>query len=287
MSSTARIRIHVGILLGVMLASRASMAQDAPLFPDKALEAIVREYVFEKRNTDMPLVEADVQNISTIQGKFREGEGEQVKDLTGLEKCRSLALLDLGGHAIEDVSPLKDLTNLQSVDLSHNRIQKIEPLAGLTGLQYLQLEGNQIGNVEPLRKLEALRSLYLSGNQIKDLGPLEGLTKLWSLYLAKNQIADLKPLAPLTRIESLDLQENEIVNLEPLAGYTDLKYLMLENNKITDVGVLVEMAKRDYEGEKRFAPFWSVYLSGNPLSEQARQVQLPELKKFGCRLTFE
>ncbi len=287
MSHTVRIGIQAVVLLGVMLASRWSLAQDAPLFPDKALEAIVREYVFEKRNTDQPLVEADVQNISTIQGKFREGEGEQVKDLTGLEKCRSLALLDLGGHAIENLSPIKDLTNLQSLDLSHNRIQNLEPLAGLTGLQYLQLEGNQVASLEALRKLEALRSLYLSENQIKDLGPLEGLTKLWSLYLSKNQIADLKPIAPLTRIESLDLRDNEITNLEPLAGYTDLKYLMLENNKITDVGVLVEMAKRDFEGEKRFAPFWRVYLTGNPLSDKARQVQLPELKKFGCRLTFE
>ena len=280
-----RLALQIGVLAGLLLATKIAAAQDAPLFPDKALEAIVRGYVFEKRNTDKPLVEADVQNISTIQGKFRKGE--QVKNLTGLEKCRSLALLDLSGHAITDLTPIKELKNLQSVDLSGNSIQDIKPLAGLTGLQYLQLEQNEISDLEPLRKLQAMRSLYLSGNKIKNLAPLDGLTKLWSLYLGENQIVDLKPIAGLTRLESLDLSENEIANLKPLAAYTDLKTLILQQNKVTDVGILVEMAKRDFEDEKRFAPFWRIYLSGNPLADKTRKTQLPELKKFGSRVHLE
>ena len=83
------------------------------IFPDKNLEAVVRKYVFEKRNNDEPLTEKDVENISTIQGKNKE-----IKDLSGLEKCYSLALLDLEGNEISDVSALKELTNLQSVNLA-------------------------------------------------------------------------------------------------------------------------------------------------------------------------
>lgn len=50
--------------------------------------------------------------------------------------------------------------------------------------------------------------------------------------------------------------------------------------------VLIEMAKADAAGEKRFSPFWRVYLSGNPLSEAARNNQLPELKNH-ARVTFD
>ena len=142
------------------------------IFPDKNLETVVRKYVFEKRNNDQPLTEEDVVNISTIQGKDKA-----IKNLAGLEKCRSLALLDLAGNEIEDLTPIKDLKGIQSLTLAKNKIKDIKPLEGLTKLQYLQLSNNQISDLAPLAKLDAMRSLYLSGNQIKDLAPLAGLGK--------------------------------------------------------------------------------------------------------------
>src|SRR6266850_3564193 len=74
------------------------------LFPDKNLEAVVRQYVFDKRNKPDPLVEADVVNISTISGK-----GKKIANLQGLEKCKSLAQIELDNNEITDLSPLKDL----------------------------------------------------------------------------------------------------------------------------------------------------------------------------------
>jgi internalin A len=50
---------------------------------------------------------------------------------------------------------------------------------------------------------------------------------------------------------------------------------------LTDLGVLVEMAKKDAAGEKRFAPFWYVDVTGNPLSDAAKGAQLGELRKLG------
>src|SRR6266550_798849 len=80
----------------------ATFADD--LFPDKNLEAVVRQNVFEKRNKPDPLVEADVVNISTIVGK-----GKKIANLQGLEKCKSLALLDLENNDITDLEPIKEL----------------------------------------------------------------------------------------------------------------------------------------------------------------------------------
>src|SRR5262245_28349857 len=80
-----------------------------PLFLDKNLEAAVRKFVFEKRDNDKPLVEGDLANLSTIEAK-----GLSITNLTGLEKCRELAALDLARNKIIDLSPLKELRKLQS-----------------------------------------------------------------------------------------------------------------------------------------------------------------------------
>ena len=45
-----------------------------------------------------------------------------------------------------------------------------------------------------------------------------------------------------------------------------------------------KMAKADTEGTKRFAPYLRLYLAGNPLSDAARAVQVPVLKKYGVRV---
>jgi internalin A len=257
-------------------------AQGQSIFADKNLEAVVRQYVFEKRNSDAPLTEEDVKTISTIAGK-----NKGITNLAGLEKCRALALLDLSGNQIEDLTALKDLKNLQSLDLSKNRITNITPLAGLTGLQYLNLADNQISDISALENMTNLRTLYLSNNQVTDLSVVGKLTKVWSLYVDGNKISDLTPVAGLRYLSSLDVRNNRIEDLSPLSGLTELRYLMLDNNQVKDLAILVDMVKRDAEGEKRFAPFLRVYLAGNPLSEEAKTQQIDTLRKFGCRVIVE
>src|SRR5882762_8750004 len=68
---------------------------EVSIFPDKNLETAVRKFVFEKRDNDKPITEADVISLSTI-----NGAGLQIKNLAGLEKCKSLASLDLSKNQI-------------------------------------------------------------------------------------------------------------------------------------------------------------------------------------------
>src|SRR5688500_17449711 len=89
------------------LCLRAAEAE-APLFPDKQLETGVRKFVFEKRDTDKPLVEADVANLSTV-----KVNGNSIADLAGMEKCQSLASLDLARNKIKNLQPLKELKKIQ------------------------------------------------------------------------------------------------------------------------------------------------------------------------------
>ena len=88
-----------------------------PLFPDRNLEAAVRKFVFDKRDNDKPLTEADVANLSTIQAG-----GLGITNLAGLEKCQSLASLDLPKNKISDLGPLKDLTKIQYLNLADNQV---------------------------------------------------------------------------------------------------------------------------------------------------------------------
>jgi len=266
----------------VIVTCAAEFAAAEGLFPDKNLEKVVRKYVFEKRDNEMPIVEDDVVNISTIVGK-----GQGIKDLTGLDKCRSLALLDLEENEVESIDAIKELTNIQSLNLAQNKIKDIKPIEGLTKLQYVHLAGNQISDLAPLAKLENLRSLHLSNNQIKDLQPLAELKKIWSLYLAENQIADIGPLAGLKWLDSLDLRGNQVADLAPLKELSEWKFLFLDKNKVTDLGVLIEMGKKDREGSQRFSYFWNIYLSENPLSDEAQKTQVPELRKVAKTVQLE
>jgi hypothetical protein len=124
--------------------------------------------------------------------------------------------------------------------------------------------------------------LELSRNKVTDIGPLSGFKGAVAIYLRDNQATDLKPLAELKRLQRLDLRGCGVSDLSPLAKLTEWTYLMLDNNKIADLGVLVEMAKADNAGQKRFSPFWNIYLFGNPLSDAAKG-QIEELKKLGAR----
>ncbi len=251
--------------------------------PDKGLEAAVRQQVFEKRDKTDELTEEDLKKVFILEGK-----NKGIKDLTGLEKCPNLALINLAGNEIEKVDALKDLRNLQSLDLSKNKIVDIAPLANIKALQFVELSDNQIVAVEALADLPKLSALYIAGNKIANPSPLGKLTKLSSLDLARNQITDVKDLSGLVpNLMTFKLSGNQIADLGPFAAAAPRMLLLLENNKITDLAPLVEACKKDSEGEKRFAPFLRLYLIGNPLSDAAKSAQVEALKGFGVKIFLE
>ena len=274
--------------LVALLATASAVAQETktepakpepPIFPDKNLEAAVRKFVFEKRDNDKPLVEADLANLSTIQAN-----GKGIKDLSGLEKCQSLASLDLAENLVTDLTPLKGLSRLQYLNVADNRIADIRPLGEIKALQYIELSHNQVRNVRPLSSLTNLASLYLGHNQITDIYPLVNLRKLSSLYLDNNRIEAIDDVGNLRGLMTLSLNNNQVSDLSPLEGLNGLYYLFLEGNQIRTLEALVKIVKKDFEGEKRFAPFLKLYLQGNPLSTAAKKSQIPALKECGVRV---
>src|SRR4051812_32199071 len=93
-----------------------------PIFPDKNLEKAVRKFVFEKRDNDKPLVEADLLNLSIVQAN-----GMDISDLTGLEKCQNLASLELARNKVKDLSALRGMERLQFLNVAKNEVEDITP----------------------------------------------------------------------------------------------------------------------------------------------------------------
>jgi hypothetical protein len=129
-----------------------------------------------------------------------------------------------------------------------------------------------------------MSALYLSSNKLTDVTPLAGLTKLSSLYVDHNDLQNIDVLTKVSRLSSLDLSDNKLVDLKSLTKQTELGTLLLENNKIADLAPLLPWAKKDAEGDKRFAPYLRLYLKGNPLSDVAKTKQIAELKSYGVRV---
>lgn len=251
---------------------------EAPIFKDKKLEEAVRQYVFAKRNTTQPITAADVATLSVIKAK-----GAGITDLSGLEHCKRLASLELGDNQIRDITPIKGLAMIQLLDLSNNQIHDLAPLATIPALQYIELSGNKVKDIHPLATLTNLASVYLGKNQISDISPLLHLPRLTSLYLDENEITNIGGINSLTRLSSLSLSGNKIADLKPLEGLTGLYYLFLEDNQISDLTPLYDMAKKDFEGDKRFSPFINLYVKGNPLKGNSRN-ELASMKDFGVRV---
>lgn len=280
MKNLTSIRWHIAFLACSIISVSAAMGQD--LFPDKALEAAVRQEVFAKRYNQEPLTVDDVKSISQVVAK-----GKGITNLEGLQHCGAVMLLDLENNQIADLSPIKDLKLVQSLTLAGNKIESIAPLENFTKLQYLDLSRNAIKDIAPVTKMENMRSLYLSQNQIESLAPVAGLKKVWTLYVGGNPIKDFAPVSQLKWLSSFDAKACNLTDVSFLKPLTELNYVMLAENKLGDLAVLVEMAQADAAGAKRFAPFWRIYLWDNPLSDAAKNEQVAALKAAGSKVFTE
>src|SRR5436853_618994 len=96
--------LMLAFLVAVLGLGRPERALAGP-FTDKNLEDAVRAVL--KHEPKVELTDEKLQNVYIL-----EAPGKEIKELTGLEKCKNLALLKLSKSQVSDLSPLKDLANL-------------------------------------------------------------------------------------------------------------------------------------------------------------------------------
>jgi len=177
-----------------------------------------------------------------------------ISNLTGLEYCVNLQLLNLEGNEISDLTPIANLSLLNTLFLGGNNIEDITPLAELYALTELGLQANLISDLTPLQALGGLVKLYLNENKITDITKLQWLLNLKLLTLdnqnrgesegegegegegeTPNALTNIETLSRLTGLLSLRISGNRITDLTPLMPLLDLRELGIANNGIMDV----------------------------------------------------
>ena len=126
-----------------------------------------------------------------------------------------------------------------------------------------------------------LQEVDLSANAIYDACPLSALVELRKLYLRGNVISNVEPLSHLANLIDLNLGANMIKDIAPLAIPRRYAYLYLSMNYISDIKPLVDNC--DNGG---LCEGCEVFVSGNPLNRESKQVFLPYLRSRGVKVTY-
>jgi hypothetical protein len=177
------------------------------------------EYVFNTQDVNLNLSGKKLKSI----------------DLTPLEKCSNLRILDLKNNQLEsiDLTPITNCSKLLDVYLRKNSLLTVDltPLENKKKLNHLGLSNNKLVSVDlsPLQTCDNLKSLGLSNNELTslDLTPIQNLTKLNVFTLNNNKFTTLD----LTPIEHL-FKNMLIFNVDKVADAKGvLKPILTDDQK--------------------------------------------------------
>lgn len=252
-------------------ASASTVVDAVVAFADANLEAAVRDQL-EKPAGD--ILSSEMESLFEIRA-----EELGITDLAGLEHATKLRFLKLMNNSIDDLTPIAGLTDLYDLQLYGNRISDLSPLAGLSNLGNLNIGANLVTDLSPLANLKRLESLRIHSNRsIAGLAPLSGLSNLVHLDITTTGTSDISALAGMTSLQTVSAGANQIADLSALQGLPALTTLVFPHNQITDLAPLLANAGLGAGDlvEVRF----------NPLTEQARNVQIPALRAREVTVNF-
>jgi hypothetical protein len=180
---------------------------------------------------------------------------QEITNLDGIERLRSLESLNLRNNYIADITPLENLTRLKELDLRGNQINDISPIAKLQGLESLNLRENPVEDIYPIRGLVNLRELNLHGVNVgTDIDVISNLKNLVRLNIRLGGVTDLSPLVSL--MNGGALQDDKRLNIRSRVDIRD--------NPISRIGT---------DGYKGLRSFWENISERTPF-------QLPEFTQL-------
>ena len=199
-TTQSQFKVDIRYPITIFPSDEPQPSDNAGVIPDPNLAAAVRKALGLKANAS--ITKQVMKKLTTL-----DVEGNQIKNLTGLEHATQLTFIALSYNQIRDVNPLTGLTQLREMTLDRNQIRDITPIASLKNLRGLGLGYNtpKISDITPLAGLTKLAWLRLTGNQIRDVSPLAELTNLETLWIKENPIQDTSPLASLPKLKNVDI----------------------------------------------------------------------------------
>lgn len=138
---------------------------------------------------------------------------------------------------------------------------------------------NAISSFYALSGLKALTALFVGGNQVGDVSVLAGLSGLQTLDISENQLDDVSPLANCTQLTRLSVRKNCVTDIAVLENLKKLEEVNLRGNQISDLSPLVY--------DLGLGSGCRIDVRDNPLSQEAMDVQIPELEKRGVVVLYD
>lgn len=233
------------------------------VFPDPALDSLVRATIHKPVGT---ILYSDVKKIDSLISFSR------ISDLSGIQFCTNLKVLDLrGGANFSDMTPMKNLLSLQELYISEGG-------------------GGLISDLSPLQNLTQLQSLSLTCPKLSDISPLQNFVHLQSLSIVSNNLADISALSNLTQITWLQLISDALSDLSPLQHYTKLKLLEADSKILTlnDLGILPSLPQltsltirgtsiSDFSVVQHLSQLQDLHLDRNQISDVSQFTSLTNL----------
>ena len=218
-------------------------SNDGIYIPDEALKAYLVDNYDDDGNHEISFAEAD--NITMV-----NCSGKGVADLTGLESCPNLVILNCSNNNITKIE-LPNLVQLETVICNDCPIE-IMNFNGCTLLQYLNLQGATtnaiIGNKLQIKNYNQAESLtidvsnttldqiFVCRSEILTHLDVSKNTHLKSLEAYVNPNLKSIDVSTLVNLEILDLGDCNITNLD-VSKNLMLTELYVTNNKLSTIDV--------------------------------------------------
>lgn len=198
--------------------------------PDKNLQMLVSKYL-KKDVAD--ITKADLTGITVLDNYTANESIKDISNLEGIQYATNLVRLQLKGKGLENLTPLNGCTSLTIVNFLDSNIQDISGLNVMPSVKTFSLytskayaDGNHSTDVETLYNNETVKQL---SDRFPNLEHLEmrGFVNAQS-YLTNNvptytgKITDISPLVKLTKLKTIELATNEITDFSMIPQTVDI-----------------------------------------------------------------
>lgn len=170
--------------------------------------------------------------------------GNEIKDLTGLERMNSLKKLYLVKNPVQDLTPILHLQHLQEMNIKNTRINNLSALVEIASLKKLDISHTSIQDFSLLpqfKKLESLTVHISNREQLYAISKVDTLKHLYILGLENVSELDLLVLQKLNKLITIEFENSIIVNFNCLKHNSSIQNIKLTDTKVKDGTALGKM----------------------------------------------
>lgn len=208
--------------------------------------------IFSEKENDQIITYADRLRCFTIQNRKIIGidlsNFWSVSDITPLESCEDIQVLDLNWTKVADLSLLRSFKNLRELYLNRTEVIDFSALDYCENIEVLTLNRIEISDLEllklsTLKFWKNLRELRLAGTKISDITPLKFCPKIQVLDLSITAIKKIDPLKYCKDLRILILNWTQISTVDTLTSCKNLQILDITGTAVKDYSILLKSIK--------------------------------------------